>query len=115
MAHYAELDETNVVLRVVVVNNAYEATEADGIAWCHAFFGGGTWVKTSYNGNIRKNYAGPGFTFDAARDAFIPIKPFASWVLDEETCTWTAPVPIPDESGNWRWDEGSMSWMPLYG
>lgn len=91
MAHYVELDGDNKVLRVVVVNNDYEPTEADGIAWCHGFFGGGTWKKTSYNATIRKNYAGVGFTYDASRDAFIPPQPHPTWVLNEETCNWAPP------------------------
>lgn len=88
MAHYAELDENNIVLRVVVIDNEVEPTEGAGISWCENFFGGGTWKKTSYNANIRKNYAGIGFTYDAVRDAFIPQQPEGNYTLDEETCQW---------------------------
>jgi hypothetical protein len=89
MAHYAELDENNVVLRVVVIDNDVEPTEEAGISWCEGFFGSGTWKKTSYNSNIRKNYAGVGFTYDSVRDAFVPPMPTeGSWTLDEDTCRW---------------------------
>lgn len=98
MAHFAELDENNVVKQVIVVNNNElldngVESEAKGIAFCQSLFGG-IWVQTSYNGNIRKNYAGIGFTYDSIRDAFIPPKPEGDWVLNEETCLWeevTAP------------------------
>jgi hypothetical protein len=93
MAHFAEIDQNNVVLRVVVVDNK-DTSDASGVEKEHigaAFLErilGGTWKQTSYNANKRKNYAGAGYTFDAARDAFIPPKPFASWVLNETTCQW---------------------------
>lgn len=106
MAHFAELDASNIVQRVIVVSQEHEA---NGAAWCASMFGG-TWVQTSYNGTIRKNYAGIGFTYDPVRDAFIPPKPFASWVLDEATCRWEAPVPVPP-GGPWVWDEDSQSWI----
>ena len=81
MAHFAEIDASRIVQRVIVVSQEHEA---NGAAWCASMFGG-TWVQTSYNGTIRKNYAGIGFTYDPVRDAFIAPKPFASWVLDEAT------------------------------
>ena len=93
MAHFAELDSDNVVLRVVVVDNSVllnensEETEAQGVAFCEQLFGG-TWVQTSYNGNMRKNYAGIGCTYDADRDAFIHPRPEGDYVLNEETCLW---------------------------
>ena len=93
MAHFAELDETNVVKQVIVVNNNElldngVESEAKGIAFCQSLFGG-NWVQTSYNGNIRKNYAGIGMTYDRIRDAFIPPKPVeGKWILDEDTCQW---------------------------
>lgn len=93
MAHFAELDETNVVKQVIVVNNNEllddgVESEAKGIAFCQSLFGG-NWVQTSYNGNIRKNYAGIGFTYDPIRDAFIPPKPLeGEWILDENICQW---------------------------
>jgi hypothetical protein len=106
MAHFAEIDASSIVQRVIVVPQEHEA---NGAAWCASMFGG-TWVQTSYNGTIRKNYAGIGFTYDPVRDAFIAPKPFASWVLDESTCRWESPVPVPP-GGPWVWDEDSESWI----
>lgn len=99
MAHFAELDANNIVLRVIVVGNDMildeqgQESESKGIAFCHQLFGAETrWVQTSYNGNIRKNYAGIGHTYDTQRNAFIPPKPDGDgWVLDEDTCTWRNP------------------------
>ena len=121
MAHFAELDSNNVVKQVIVVSNADTSTaqgeekESIGIAFCERLLGG-TWVKTSYNGNIRKNYAGIGYTYDKDRDAFIPPKPYASWVLDETTCRWNAPVAMPSDAGQgdppkmYTWNENTTSW-----
>lgn len=108
MAHFAEIDSQNIVQRVIVVP---DSQEANGAAWCANLLGG-TWVQTSYNGRIRKNYAGVGFTYDATRDAFIPPKPYPSWVLNETTCRWGAPVPMPP-GGPWVWDESTESWIDL--
>lgn len=116
MAHFARLDENNVVTQVIVVANADTSdengneVESIGVAFCQRLFGG-TWLQTSYNGNIRKNYAGIGYTYDAQRDAFIPPKPFPSWVLVEETCQWAAPIAMPTE-GMYSWDEATTSWVP---
>ena len=102
MAHFAEIGLDNVVLRVIVVSNNelldgnHTEQESKGADFCRNLFGG-TWVQTSYNGTIRKNYAGVGYTYDTARDAFIPPKPFDDWVLDEETCQWVDPNPNPTE------------------
>ena len=121
MAHYAELDSNNVVLRVIVVSNPDTSTaqgeekESIGIAFCERLLGG-TWVKTSYNARIRKNYAGIGYTYDAQRDAFIPPKPYASWVLNETTCLWNAPVAYPTDVGTpeapkmYTWNEETRTW-----
>ena len=124
MAHFAEIIN-GVVTRVVVVSNADTASNgvedgAIGAAFCHNLLGG-EWVQTSYNTSggvhskggvpLRKNYAGVGFTYDLVRDAFIEPKPFASWVIDEATCRWKAPVPSP--AGVWRWDEATLSWVEL--
>jgi hypothetical protein len=106
MAHFAEIDSNNIVKRVIVVP---DSEEANGAAWCASLLGG-TWVQTSYNGRIRKNYAGIGFTYDAIRDAFIAPKPFESWVLNETTCQWDAPIPMP-ENGPWQWDEETGTWV----
>ena len=109
MAHFAEIDQNNVVLRVIVVS---DTLEAQGSEWCHDTFGG-TWVQTSYNGRIRKNYAGIGFTYDPARDAFIPPNPgYPSWTLDEATCQWVPPVPMPTD-GMYVWDESTLAWSQI--
>ena len=100
MAHFAQLDDQNTVLQVIVVNNNElmendVESEAKGIAFCQSLFPGTSWVQTSYNANTRKNYAGIGFTYDSARDAFIPPKPGDSWVLNENTCQWGSARPVP--------------------
>ena len=105
MSHWAEIDENNIVLRVLVGNNS-EADE--GEAFMNSL--GGTWVKTSYNGNIRKNYAGIGMSYDEGRDAFIAPQPYASWILDEETCRWEPPVPYPTDGIVYNWDEETTDW-----
>lgn len=105
MAHWAEIDENNVVIRVLVGSN----DEPDeGHQWLIDNLGG-TWVKTSYNGNIRKNFAGKGYVYDEDRDAFIAPKLFESWVLNEETCQWEPPVASP--AIGYYWDEETVSWV----
>lgn len=120
MAHFAQLDSNNTVVQVIVVGNADcldqngNESEAVGIAFCQSLFGADTqWLQTSYNGKIRKNYAGIGSVYDAQRDAFIPPKSYASWVLNEETCQWVAPVPYPNDGGWYEWDESSGTWIKL--
>jgi len=112
MAHYAFLDENNIVTEVITGRNETEVV--DGISDWEAYYGnirGQTCVRTSYNGNIRYNYAGIGFTYDADRDAFIPPKPYESWLLDEETCLWKAPVPYPEDDVMYQWDEETIDWV----
>lgn len=109
MAHWAEVSEDNIVLRVVVTDNN-DPRGDEGYEWLTANLGG-RWIQTSYNRNIRKNYAGVGFTYDEERDAFIPPATFASWVLDEATCNWEAPVPRPTDGFAYDWDEDSLSWQ----
>jgi hypothetical protein len=118
MAHFAQLDDNNVVLQVIVVHNNELLDngvefEAKGIAFCQTLFPGTSWKQTSYNANIRKNYAGVGFTYDAQRDAFIPPKPYPSWVLNETTCQWEAPVPYPQDGKRYVWDEATVSWVEV--
>lgn len=119
MAHFAQLDENNVVTQVIVVHNNDcmldgQENETIGVLFCKSLFGQDTrWKQTSYNANMRKNYAGIGFTFDAGRDAFIPPQPFSSWVLNEQTCRWDAPVPYPQDGKNYRWDEPTVSWIQI--
>jgi len=116
MAHFAELGLNNTVLRVVVVHNnelldpGGGEAEVLGAAFCRNLFGG-TWVQTSYNANIRKNFAGAGFTYDSDRDAFIPPKPYDSWLLNEDTCVWKAPTPMPEDGNEYVWDEDTTSWV----
>ena len=116
MGHFAKLNDNNVVLEVHVVNNAEldpANEETSGVAFLTEWSGGYTnWRQTSYNGNIRKNYAGIGYTYDEKRDAFIPPKPFESWVLNEDTCQWTPPTPMPTD-GAYVWDEPTLSWKEI--
>lgn len=118
MAHFAQLNEENIVTQVIVVANEDtmdaegNEVEAIGIDFCTNLLGG-KWVQTSYNANIRKNYAGIGFKYDADLDAFIPPQPYPSWVLNEETAQWQAPVPYPDDSKPYIWDEDSGAWVAV--
>lgn len=106
MAHFAELDENNIVTRVLVTDND---APNEGYDWLVENLGG-TWVKTSYNATIRKNYAGIGFTFDEELDAFVPPKPFDSWLLVEETAQWEAPVAYPKGDVIYTWNEELVDW-----
>ena len=114
MAHFAQLDNNNIVTKVIVVHNNElldngVESESKGIAFCQSLFGG-NWKQTSYNGNIRYNYAGIGYSYDEERDAFIAPKPYTSWVLDEDTCRWQAPVPYPTDDKRYNWNESTLSW-----
>jgi len=111
MAHYAFLDENNIVTEVITGIDETEMIEGKSPEIWYGEFRGQTCVRTSYNGNIRKNYAGIGYTYDAARDAFIPPKPFASWLLDEATCQWEAPVAYPTDGKFYTWDEANQDWV----
>ncbi len=115
MAHFAKLNENNIVLEVNVVNNAAldpANEEASGIAFLTGWSGGYTnWKQTSYNGNIRKQYAGIGYFYDAVNDVFIAPQPYPSWSLNNNF-DWQAPTPRPEE-GNWYWDESTLSWTEV--
>jgi len=100
MAYYAKIED-DIVTQVVVAEQAYIDTKE------------GTWVQTSYNASIRKNYAGIGDTYDSTRDAFIPPQSYPSWVLNEDTCNWEAPVTIPDDGKQYRWDESTTNWVEV--
>jgi hypothetical protein len=119
MAHFAKLDENNVVLEVNCVHNNELLVngiemEAKGVAFLVQWSGGYPfWKQTSFNGSRRKNYAGIGYTYDAQRDAFIPPKPYNSWVLNEDTCLWQAPVARPVDDNMYDWDEESLSWRMI--
>jgi len=118
MAHFAQIDENNIVQQVIVVHNNELLDEngiereIKGIQFCQSLLGG-NWVQTSYNANFRKNYAGQGYTYDSVRDAFIPPKPYNSWVLNEDTCNWEAPVTHPTDGKLYVWDESTVSWVEI--
>jgi hypothetical protein len=118
MAHFAELDNDNNVIRVIVVDNNDildengNESEEVGINFCTQLLGG-IWKQTSYNATFRKNYAGIGYTFDAEKDAFIPPKPFSKWVLNEDTCLWEAPVAYPDNEKFYTWNDNKGEWEEL--
>jgi hypothetical protein len=114
MAHYAFLNENNIVTEVIVGIDETELIEGQDPETWYGAFRGQVCKRTSYNGNYRKNYAGIGYTYDANRDAFIAPKPFDSWTLDASTCTWKAPKPMPAE-GKYRWDEASVNWIEVKG
>lgn len=120
MAHFAELGIDKIVQRVIVVNNSEllddngVEQESLGVAFCQELYGG-TWVQTSYNENMRKNYASVGFTYDSSRDAFIPPKPYASWTLNETTCQWESPIAKPNDGNDYTWDEATTSWVQVEG
>lgn len=117
MAHFARIDDNGLVIDVQKTDDSFVN---EGLDWLVENFGG-KWVKTSYNTvggqhiaggkPLRKNFAGIGYTYDENRDAFIPPKPFESWVLDEDTCIWVAPVPLPDNDHIWDWDETTVSFV----
>jgi hypothetical protein len=120
LAHFAKLDENNVVTFVTVGRQEDDGKEAELCART-----GDVYKQTSYNTHggvhalggtpLRKNYAGIGYTYDAGRDAFIPPKPYASWVLNETTCLWDAPVAYPDDGKRYSWDEATTSWVEVEG
>ena len=120
MAHFARLNENNIVTGVHVVNNdviTIDGVESEqaGIDFLTGLHGHPLWKQTSYNGNIRKNYASIGFTYDAGRDAFISPKPFSSWVLDETTCGWEAPVAYPNDGKEYAWFDPNQEWIEITG
>jgi hypothetical protein len=128
MAHFAQIDSNNIVIQVIVVADTDTADsqgnhdEFIGITFCQNLLGG-NWKQTSYNtqGGVhsnggtpyRKNYAGFGYTYDSSRDAFIPPKPFNSWVLNESTCLWDAPVAMPSDDKRYSWDENTVNWIEV--
>ena len=119
MAHFAKIGLNNIVTDILVVANREtmdaqgNEKESIGIEFLKNLTGHDTWVQTSYNGNIRKNYAGIGYTYDSQRDAFIAPQPYPSWTLVEETCRWTAPVAMPTDDKMYRWDEPTMTWIDI--
>lgn len=115
MAHFARIDENNIVTQVIVVDNK-DTADANGVekeyigaAFCERLFGG-TWKQTSYNGNFRKHYAGIGYKYDAGLDAFVPPQPYPSWTLDADA-NWQPPVPMPTDGAMYSWDEETQTWV----
>ena len=122
MAHFAKLDDNNVVLEVHIVHNN-ELLDENGVEqeqkgidflinWSNGYL---FWKQTSYNRSFRKNYAGTGYTYDVQRDAFIPPQPFSSWLLNEQTCRWEPPTPMPTDGEMYLWDEATTSWVAQNG
>ena len=115
MAHFAEINEEGIVQKVIVVSDddckdlEGNESEAVGSAFCNNLLGG-IWKQTSYNGNIRKNYATPGSFYDERLDAFIPIKPYSKWVLNEETCNWESPITYPEGNSPYTWNDYTSEW-----
>jgi hypothetical protein len=117
MAHYAQIDENNIVTQVIVIDNK-DTADANGVekeyigaAFCERLFGG-TWKQTSYNGNIRKNYAGIGYTYQSDIDAFVAPKPYASWTLDANA-QWQAPTAMPTDGKMYSWNEETQTWVEV--
>ena len=106
MAHFAKV-ENGLVIQVIVAEPEFFDTFVDSSP--------GEWIQTSYSGSIRKNYAGIGFTYDATRDAFYESRPYASWTLNEDTCTWEAPTALPDDGLDYEWNEETQSWDQVDG
>ena len=111
MAHFAKLGTGNIVEKVEVVSNDIATNEQAGVDFLNNLYGTrDVWKQTSYNGNIRKNYAGVGFTYDETLDAFIPPKEFKSLILNETTCLWEAPVEKPTDDQLYKWNEEDQTW-----
>jgi hypothetical protein len=102
MAHFAKIDNSNIVTELIVSEKDFINSGSVGDEFL--------WIQTSYNGSFRKNYAGIGYTYDGTRDAFIPSQPYSSWTLNEDTCRWDAPTPIPEDGKMYSWDEETTSW-----
>jgi hypothetical protein len=132
MAHFAQIDNNNIVLQVIIVNNysilstsftivggnivrgETKEIEEKGIAICRNLFGQNTnWVQTSYNSTFRKNFAGIGYVWDPVKDAFIPPRPYISWSLNETNCKWEAPISYPNDGKLYRWDENTLTWIEI--
>ena len=114
MAHFAEINENNVVTQVIVVADSncgggqYPESDPIGASFCNKLFGG-IWKQTSYNNNFRKQYAGIGYTFDSNKDVFIAPQPYPSWTLNDES-DWISPLPYPDDNNDYIWNEETQTW-----
>jgi hypothetical protein len=129
MAHFAQLDKDNIVMQVIVVSNNDALDETAGVAFCQSLFGANTiWKQTSFNTRggihyasdnttpddgvaLRKNYAGVGYVYDKTRDAFYAPSPFPSWKLNEDSCVWEAPTPMPTDGKTYQWVEADLNWQ----
>ena len=122
MAHFAKLDENDIVTQVIVIHNDDAPDETTGLTFLENLYGSGIeWVQTSYNTHanehsdggtpLRKNYAGIGYTYNRDLDAFIPLQPYTSWILNEDPGCWDCPEPYPDDGAFYRWDEPTISWV----
>jgi hypothetical protein len=117
MAYFAKLGTGNIIEKVISINNSV-ITDSNGIEqeqlgvdFINKLYNTrDVWKQTSYNNNFRKNYAGIGYHYDQARDAFIPPKPFNSWILNESTCLWESPIPYPQDNNEYKWNEQNQSW-----
>lgn len=108
MAHFAHVIDT-IVIEVIVIDNQYED---EGQDYINNVLGlNGNWIQTSYNNNIRANYAGIGYTYDEFNDVFYSPEPFVSWILNEETWKWEAPIPYPEDGNTYIWDEANLEWV----
>ena len=116
MAHFAKIDENNIVQQVIVVTNEdcknleFPESEIVGQTFLNSIGLEGIWKQTSYNSNFRKNYAGIDYTYDESRDAFISVKPYPSWILNEDTCQWEAPIERPTDDVSYIWNEEILNW-----
>lgn len=113
MAHYAFLDENNFVTEVIVGKDENELLDGKSPEEWYSEFRGQRCLRTSYNGKIRKNFAGVGFTYNENLDAFVAPKPYDSWVLNEQTAQWEAPKPYPQDAKVYHWEESSLEWKEL--
>jgi len=114
MAHFAKLGTGNIVEQVIVISNDIASTEQAGVDFINKLYNTrDVWKQTSYNNNIRKNFAGIGYQYDQTRDAFIAPKPFNSWTLNEDSCRWEAPIPVPNDVSSvkqYNWNESTLTW-----
>jgi len=111
MAHYAFLDENNIVTEVITGKDETELIEGLHPEIWYGNFRNQVCKRTSYNSNIRKHFAGVGYKYDETLDAFIPLQPFESWILNETTCIWEAPIPYPNDGKDYRWNETTIEWI----
>ena len=108
MAHFAEIDKDNIVVRVIRIADKHENNGDEFISKTLGL--GGRWIQTSYNNNFRGNFAGIGYTYDEERDSFLPPQPYSSWILNETTFQWEAPTPYPDDEQDYEWNEQNLQW-----